>query len=38
MLFCPNLKYGKNCTFMSYTGAKLWNALDNEVKQAINVK
>ena len=30
------LKYGKNS--VSYTGAKLWNILNNETKQAINIK
>ena len=29
-------KYGK--TTISYTGAKLWNILNNETKQAINIK
>ena len=28
------VKYGKN----SYAGAKLWNILNNEIKQAINIK
>ena len=33
---CNTLKYGKN--YICYTDATLWNMLNNETKQTINIK